>query len=74
MTLKEYLKKERLTPAKFSRLSGIPGPAIYRFLHNPDQPPRAETIRRIVEVTGGEVALFDIVPPAKIPPFRKAAR
>lgn len=72
MLFSDWIKKERtqdgrrMTGGKFAKLAGIPEPTIYRILRFPWKGLRADTARRIVEQTRGEVSLAELVPVSRL--------
>lgn len=73
MLFSDWIKKERLpdgrrmTGGKFAQRSGIAPATIYRILRFPWKGLRADTARRIVEQTRGEVTLPELVPVSRYP-------
>ena len=61
MTLAEYLKTENLRPEDFGKSIQVSAASVYRYIDG-TRMPRVDTLRLIVEATGGKVSPNDFVP------------
>ena len=60
MELSQYLKEKNYSIGKFARLAGTSKSAIDHYVHK-RRVPVLDIALRIVEVTGGEVSLKDLL-------------
>lgn len=60
MTLSEYMKSSKLDPDRMAAIIGCSPGAVKKWLYG-ERMPRAEQMRRIDEVTGGQVKPNDFV-------------
>ncbi|WP_416186609.1 helix-turn-helix transcriptional regulator [Fulvimarina sp. 2208YS6-2-32] len=56
MTLEQFLTRENKTTAAFAAEVGVPASTITRIIRR-ERTPRIETIRKIVDATGGIVTI-----------------
>lgn len=61
MNLATYLESQKIKPAQFAALIGVPASTISRILRG-DREPRLSTAQKISQATGGKVSLSDLVP------------
>ncbi|SEM69611.1 putative transcriptional regulator [Bosea lupini] len=67
MNLASYLAQNKLKPTQFAARAGVPASTITRILSGARRP-LFDTVVKISEATGGEVALSDFVQPADAAP------
>lgn len=63
MTLKEYLRKNRINPYEFALKINIPRVTMWRWLNG--YKPSRDNARRLEEVTKGQVTLNEMRPETK---------
>tara|TARA_R110000737_G_scaffold16900_1_gene34247 strand:- start:165 stop:359 length:195 start_codon:yes stop_codon:yes gene_type:complete len=61
MTLQKWLVKKKMSQAEFARLIGASGATVSRYI-NGSRVGMPQMMRRIVEVTKGQVSLDDLLP------------
>lgn len=64
MTLRDWLKKQGMTPTAFARLMGVSHSTVLRYLSG-DRIPEKDVMERIARETGGAVTpndFFDLAP------------
>jgi predicted transcriptional regulator len=63
MKLSDYLAANRITNEGFAKMLGTSQPAVSRYVTG-KRVPRPQHIRRISEITGGEVTANDFMAPS----------
>lgn len=63
--LKLFLSERGMSQTEFASLIGVTPGRVWQFLNDPEASPRAITIAKIEEVTGGRITFSDWVKAAK---------